>query len=66
MHDDLNFSHVEEAEAKRVAEIMRDVVTLDVPMKVDSEFGISWGSARNGATWTDACELAQRRFKSPR
>jgi DNA polymerase I-like protein with 3'-5' exonuclease and polymerase domains len=54
MHDDLNFSHSEESEAIRVATIMKDVVTLDVPMKVDSEFGISWGAARNGASWEDA------------
>jgi DNA polymerase I-like protein with 3'-5' exonuclease and polymerase domains len=51
MHDELCFSHKEEAEGRRVAEIMRDTVKLEVPVKVDSAYGNSWGDAQH--TWDD-------------
>lgn len=45
MHDELSFSHSEEWQSRRVHEIMRDVVRLEVPVMVDSEHGVNWGSA---------------------
>ena len=45
MHDELDFSHGEERTARRVTEIMRDVVRLEVPVGVDAEFGVNWGHA---------------------
>ncbi len=57
MHDELDFSFEmsEEgrAQALRAAEIMRDTVTLEVPVVVDQEFGADWGSAK--MTWEEAC-----------
>lgn len=47
MHDEIDFSHQLEEEGKRVNEIMRDVVKLEVPMKVDSEYGLTWGDAKH-------------------
>lgn len=45
MHDELGFSMSDPSDGERVAEIMRDVVKLEVPMKVDAEYGPSWGAA---------------------
>jgi Mesyanzhinovviridae DNA polymerase len=59
MHDDLNFSHAKEAEALRVAEIMRSAVKLLVPAGVDSEFGPNWGMARY--TWKEANERSTKK-----
>lgn len=64
MHDEWDFSLApgDPAAARRIAEIMRDVVKLKVPMKVDAEFGLSWGHANKvkggyGATWEEACAM---------
>lgn len=64
MHDEWDFSLArgDPTAARRIAEIMRDVVKLKVPMKVDAEFGLSWGHANKvkggyGATWEEACAL---------
>jgi DNA polymerase I-like protein with 3'-5' exonuclease and polymerase domains len=50
MHDELDFSFARTAagrkQATEMAEIMRDVRPLRVPMMVDSEFGSSWGRAK--------------------
>jgi hypothetical protein len=58
MHDDLNFSLSDEKQSLRIKEIMRDAIPLRVPVKVDSEYGRSWGLARKSpdydATWTSA------------
>lgn len=43
VHDELGLSVADVAEGERVAEIMRSVVTLLVPCKVDLEVGPSWG-----------------------
>lgn len=51
MHDELGFSFEEEAPARRAAEIMRNVVKLEVPMAVDAEFGVNWGDAKH--TWSE-------------
>jgi DNA polymerase I-like protein with 3'-5' exonuclease and polymerase domains len=60
MHDELGFSLTSEADGQRAAQIMRDVVKLNVPMLVDAEYGVSWGRAAKdkkagyGATWAEA------------
>jgi DNA polymerase I-like protein with 3'-5' exonuclease and polymerase domains len=46
MHDELCFSSGTEREANRPAEIMRDVVPLLVPVRVDNEHGPDWGRAK--------------------
>lgn len=45
MHDELGFSQSNSKDGERIAEIMRDVVQLTVPMVVDAEYGPSWGQA---------------------
>lgn len=45
MHDELDLSVPDERTAYRVAEMMRDVVKLRVPVKCDVEFGSNWGRA---------------------
>jgi DNA polymerase-1 len=47
MHDELCFSVAEEATGTRVAELMRDAVKLNLPVKVDVEYGKSWGDAKH-------------------
>ena len=44
VHDEIDGS-MTEAEARRGAEIMENVVQLHVPMKVDVELGPSWGES---------------------
>lgn len=46
MHDELCFSSGTQHEADRPAEIMRDVVQLLVPVRVDNEHGPDWGRAK--------------------
>jgi len=43
IHDELDLSIENEAQAKRVIEIMENAVTLEVPNKVDYESGDNWG-----------------------
>lgn len=67
MHDELDFSITQEKQGVRISEIMRDAIKLVVPMKVDVEYGMSWGTARKiknqlkevvyGATWAEAQRL---------
>lgn len=45
MHDELGFSVADPAEGELAAQIMRDVVRLQVPMKVDLAIGNNWGEA---------------------
>jgi DNA polymerase I-like protein with 3'-5' exonuclease and polymerase domains len=49
MHDELGASVASEAVGERIAELMRTVVKLVVPVRVDLEFGRTWGSAKH--TW---------------
>ena len=39
----LNLSIEDDKQAKRIVEIMENAVTLEVPNKVDYEFGKNWG-----------------------
>ena len=43
IHDELDLSIENEAQAKKVIEIMENAVTLEVPNKVDYESGDNWG-----------------------
>lgn len=61
MHDELSFSHAEEWQSRRVHEIMRDVVRLEVPVVVDSEHGPDWGHATSTDDY-DASWAAARRM----
>lgn len=46
MHDELGHSVPNPNYAKRIVEIMRDVVKRRVPFKVDAEFGPTWGECK--------------------
>ena len=43
IHDELDLSIKDDTEAKKVIEIMEGAVKLEVPNKVDYEFGNNWG-----------------------
>jgi DNA polymerase I-like protein with 3'-5' exonuclease and polymerase domains len=43
IHDELDLSIEDDAQAKKIIEIMEEAVTLEVPNKVDYEFGNNWG-----------------------
>jgi len=44
IHDELCISIESDAQAKKVVEIMEQAVTLEVPNKVDYEYGTNWGT----------------------
>jgi DNA polymerase I-like protein with 3'-5' exonuclease and polymerase domains len=46
IHDELAFSLTKEKDGKIIGEIMRDVIKLVVPMRVDEEYGTTWGTAK--------------------
>lgn len=46
MHDELGISTADPSLISKVVGLMRDVVKLTVPVKVDAEFGPSWGQAK--------------------
>ena len=43
IHDELDLSIENEKEVQKIVEIMENAVTLEVPNKVDYEFGSNWG-----------------------
>ena len=43
IHDELDLSIENEKDAQKIVEIMENAVTLEVPNKVDYEFGSNWG-----------------------
>ena len=43
VHDELDCSVKSEKQAKEVKEVMENCVELEVPSKVDIDFGESWG-----------------------
>jgi hypothetical protein len=45
MHDEIGSSVSSEKQGLEIANIMKDVVKLKIPMKVDVQFGHSWGQA---------------------
>lgn len=52
MHDELGISTTSEGTVGRVTEIMRDVVKLEVPVVVDCEVGLSWGTVKKRRSGT--------------
>jgi len=44
IHDELCVSIENDAQAKKIIEIMENAVKLEVPNKVDYEHGINWGA----------------------
>jgi DNA polymerase I-like protein with 3'-5' exonuclease and polymerase domains len=46
MHDELGFSFDNPDSARRCAQLMIEAVQLTIPMKVDIEYGPSWGEAK--------------------
>lgn len=46
IHDELAFSLTKEKDGQAIGEIMRNVIRLRVPMRVDEEYGETWGSAK--------------------
>jgi DNA polymerase I-like protein with 3'-5' exonuclease and polymerase domains len=44
IHDELDISIENESQAKKIIEIMENAVKLEVPNKVDYEFGKNWGA----------------------
>jgi DNA polymerase I-like protein with 3'-5' exonuclease and polymerase domains len=43
IHDELDISVTDDNHAKKIIEIMENAVTLEIPNKVDYEFGETWG-----------------------
>ena len=43
IHDELDLSIESDAQSKKIIEIMEEAVSLEVPNKVDYEFGNNWG-----------------------
>jgi DNA polymerase I-like protein with 3'-5' exonuclease and polymerase domains len=46
VHDELCFSSDDPDQVRRIAEIMENCVELEIPSKVDIEYGDSWGEAK--------------------
>ena len=46
VHDELCFSSDDPKEIEKIAEIMESCVELEIPSKVDIEYGTSWGDAK--------------------
>ena len=44
LHDELDVSIKDEAQSKKIIKIMEEAVPLEIPNKVDYEFGENWGS----------------------
>jgi DNA polymerase I-like protein with 3'-5' exonuclease and polymerase domains len=58
MHDELCFSSSTHEESERPAQIMRDVVPLLVPVRVDNDHGPDWGRAKY--TYDEAMRMLGR------
>jgi len=58
IHDELGFSQSNAKDGERIAEIMRDVVPLSVPMAVDAEYGATWGHAAKTKTYDATFDAA--------
>jgi DNA polymerase I-like protein with 3'-5' exonuclease and polymerase domains len=46
MHDELAFSLTREKDGRAIGEIMRNAIRISVPMRVDEEYGTTWGTAK--------------------
>lgn len=65
MHDELSSSLSRERDAVRMQEIMVDAVHLEIPVRVDLECGVNWGTAKKNkstgytATFAEAMALVR-------
>ena len=46
VHDELDISVKDDKQAKQIVDIMESAVTLEIPNKVDYEFGKNWGTIK--------------------
>lgn len=46
MHDELAFSLMKEKDGRIIGDIMRSAIKISVPMRVDEEYGETWGTAK--------------------
>ena len=46
VHDELDISIKDDKQAKQIVDIMESAVTLEIPNKVDYEFGKNWGTIK--------------------
>jgi DNA polymerase I-like protein with 3'-5' exonuclease and polymerase domains len=46
VHDELDISVADEAEAEKIKSVMESAVDLEVPNKVDYESGPNWGNVK--------------------
>ena len=46
VHDELDISVKDDKQAKQIVDIMESAVDLEVPNKVDCEFGTNWGNIK--------------------
>jgi DNA polymerase I-like protein with 3'-5' exonuclease and polymerase domains len=46
MHDELGFSLTKEKDGQIIGQIMREIIKVSVPMRVDEEYGETWGTAK--------------------
>lgn len=58
MHDEVSCSQSNEAQGRIIAGIMRDIIKLRLPVAVDSEYGISWGTATKVEMMVDGKKTA--------
>ena len=63
IHDELGFSQNNAKDGERIAEIMRDVVPLSVPMAVDAEYGATWGHAAKTKTYDATFDAAMTHIR---
>ena len=66
VHDELDISIGSEKEAQRIKDIMEGAVTLEVPNKVDYEFGKNWGEIKQEATMQLLKETIEHMWKDHR
>ena len=46
VHDELDISVADEAEAEKIKSVMESAVDLEVPNKIDYESGPNWGNVK--------------------
>ena len=46
VHDELDISVEDDIKAQKIKQIMESAVTLEVPNKIDYEFGTNWGNIK--------------------
>lgn len=63
IHDELNFSCASPEIGDEAARLMREAVTLVIPVGASPEWGINWGRAKKdkgyGATWKEAVKESE-------